>query len=461
MTLLGALFPGSGYLYSGRRALGALVLLAWLGAIGAVVWYFGRDIRTALDFAFDPVRLKMAAALLGLALLVWAFVVFTSYRLVRPRTRPRWHTAVGNLAVLTLMVGALVPATYAARSALATADAVEQVFAGNTSATTPTGVTEDDPWAGQDRVNVLLLGGDGGKGRTGVRTDTVILLSMNTHTGKTVMFSLPRNMMYAEFPEKSPLHDIYPEGFGYGGTDDPGFYMLNAIYGQIPSLYPGLLGKSDNEGADAIKQAVSGSLGVPVDYYLLVNLAGFREVVDAMGGVTVNINEPVAIEGNTDAGIPPIGYLEPGPDQHLDGYHALWFARGRYGSDDYARMERQRCMVDALVEAANPMNLLTRYLDLVRAGKEIIYTDIPLNVAPAFVDLALEVKGAKVKSVVFKTSEKFFSGDPDYDYVRETVQRALHPTKRKPGQPKPDKTEEDTKDVCAYAPQDEVVVASE
>ena len=132
--------------------------------------------------------------------------------------------------------------------------------------------------------------------------------------------------------------------------------MLNAIYGQVPALYPGILGESDNEGADALKQAVAGSLGVPVDYYVLVNLLGFQQVVDAIGGVTVNVNEPVAINGNTDRGIPPTGYLEPGPDQHLDGFHALWFARGRWGSDDYERMLRQRCMVDAIVEAADPVD---------------------------------------------------------------------------------------------------------
>jgi LCP family protein required for cell wall assembly len=461
LTVLGALFPGSGYLYAGRRAAGLLVLGAWLALLGGAGWYFGRDVRTALDLAFDPARLKVAATLLGLGFLVWAFVVLTSYRLVRPASRPRSHTVVGNVVVATLCLAAVAPATYAARSVLATAKAVETVFDDNESATTPKGVTEEDPWAGTDRVNVLLLGGDGGEGRTGVRTDTVILVSIDTHTGKTVMFSLPRNMMYAEFPADSPLHDVYPDGYGRNGSEDPGFYMLNAIYGQIPERHPGILGKSDNEGADAVKQAVEGSLGIPVDYYLLVNLAGFREVVDAMGGVTVNINEPVAIEGNTDAGIPPIGYLEPGPDQHLDGYHALWFARGRYGSDDYARMERQRCMVDALVEAANPVNLLTRYLALVKAGEDIIYTDIPLDVAPAFVDLALEIKGAKVKSVVFRPSEEFFSGDPDYDYVRETVHKALHPARRKPGQPKPPKTSDDTKDACAYQPADEVVTATD
>ena len=83
--------------------------------------------------------------------------------------------------------------------------------------------------------------------------------------------------------------------------------MLNAIYGQVPVNHPGILGKSDNEGADAVKQAVEGSLGIPVDYYVLVNLAGFQEIVDAMGGITVNVNEPVAIQGDTDAGHPAGG----------------------------------------------------------------------------------------------------------------------------------------------------------
>ena len=84
MTLLGALVPGSGYLYAGRRALGVTVLLAWLAVISVIAWYFGRDMRTSLDLAFDPALLKVAALVLGVGLVVWAFVVFTSYRLVRP-----------------------------------------------------------------------------------------------------------------------------------------------------------------------------------------------------------------------------------------------------------------------------------------------------------------------------------------------------------------------------------------
>ena len=77
------------------------------------------------------------------------------------------------------------------------------------------------------------------------------------------------------------------------------------MYDQVPALHPGILGRSDNEGADAVKQAVSGSLGLSVDYYVLVNLAGFEQIVDAMGGVTVNINVPIPVGGRPGFGIPP------------------------------------------------------------------------------------------------------------------------------------------------------------
>jgi polyisoprenyl-teichoic acid--peptidoglycan teichoic acid transferase len=452
MTVLAAVVPGSGYLYAGRRWLGAVVLVGWAACLGAVAWYFGRDLRTRLaDLAFDTTALKVLAVLLGLALLTWAFVVLTSYRLVRPRVRPRWHTAVGyTTVVLVLLVGAA-PVVRAAQYALVQADLVETVLPDDgVSPTIPRGVSTEDPWAGQDRVNVLLLGGDGGADRTGVRTDTVILVSIDTASGATVMFSLPRNMMYAQFPEGTPLHDLYPDGF-QTNQGDPGFDMLNAIYGQVPVLHPGVLGESDNEGADAVKQAVAGSLGVPVDYYLLVNLEGFKTVVDAIGGITVNINEPVAINGDTDRGIPPTGYLQPGPDQELDGFEALWFARGRYGSDDYARMDRQRCAVDALIEAADPLTLLSKYTDLAAASKDIVATDVPRSLGSPLVQLLLKVKEAKIRSVVFRASEQFFSGDPDYDYVRDTVDKALYPPKKK-AKRKAEKPEavENPVDACAY-----------
>jgi LCP family protein required for cell wall assembly len=447
ITVFGAVLPGAGYLWS-RRRLGYAVLVPFLLGVAVTAYYVG-DLTRAVDLAFDPTRLRVARFALGALLAAWVFVVATTYLMVRPVAMVRLEKALGVLVVTLLCVLGGIPAVQAVRIADSQADLVATVFDNEQTATAPEDVTEEDPWGDRDRVNVLLLGGDGGVGRTGIRTDSVILLSMDTHSGKSVMFSLPRNMMNAQFPEDSPLHDVFPDGFR--GEGDPGSWMLNAVYGQVPALHPGILGRSENEGADAIKEAVSGSLGTHVDYYVLINLLGFQQLVDAIGGVTVNINEPIAINGNTDAGIPPTGYLQPGPDQHLNGFHALWYSRGRWGSDDYQRMLRQRCMVSAIVDAADPLNVLRRYQDLAKAGKEILRTDVPRDLMPAFVDLALKVKEKKMRSIAFISSDEFFSGDPDFEWMRSVVDKALDSKGKGGDQDDPGKAVK-TDDACGYHP---------
>jgi hypothetical protein len=90
-------------------------------------------------------------------------------------------------------------------------------------------------------------------------------------------------------------------------------------------------------------------------------------------------------------------------------------------------MERQRCMVDAIIEEARPLNLLRRYQALAAVGQEIVRTDIPSRLMPAFVDLATAVKNSSVRSVVFRKSQRFAPSDPDFPWVRSQVRKALRP----------------------------------
>jgi LCP family protein required for cell wall assembly len=442
VVLLGAVVPGAGLLRV-RRWSGLLLLLPTLAAIGLAVYgYVELGLHPMLELASDPARLEDVALIGAGVTLVWSLSLVATYLAARPQPRTRVRAAVGALTAGLLVVALAAPPAVAIRYAVVQADLVHTLFEDNDTATTrelPHEITRRDPWGGLNTVSVLLLGGDYGPGRTGVRTDTAVLVRADIKTGDVVMFSLPRNLMNAQFPAGSPLSDLYPDGFR--GDGDQGNWMLNAIYGQVPLLHPGVLGKSSNEGADAVKQAVEGSLGIPVDYYALVNLGGFRQLVEAMGGVTVDINEYVAVQGDQSAGIPPVEWLHPGPEQHLDGYHALWFARGRYGSSDYSRMLRQRCLIGDLIDEADPVTLLSRYQQLAKAGKEIVQTDIPARLLPAFVELAMRAKDGDVRSVAFITSPEFFSGDPDYDWMREKVQKALDPPEKPlPTEPPPPST---------------------
>ena len=168
------------------------------------------------------------------------------------------------------------------------------------------------------------------------------------------------------------------------------------------------------------------ALGLTIDYFVLVNMDGFSQLIDALGGITVNVNYWVPINGVTSTGELPDDYIAPGPNQHMDGRRALDFARGRFGLSDYLRMDRQRCMINAMVNAADPMTLLTRYQQIAASTQNIVSTDIPQSVVGDFADLALKVKEAGIRSVVFDDSV-ITPAYPDYDKMRSLVEDSLHP----------------------------------
>jgi anionic cell wall polymer biosynthesis LytR-Cps2A-Psr (LCP) family protein len=130
------------------------------------------------------------------------------------------------------------------------------------------------PWAAGNRLNILLLGGDAGPERHGLRTDTMIVASIEPSTGQAALLGVPRNMKNVPLPEslahQFPCH-CWPD-------------LLNALYGyaeQHPELFP----TSPHPGATALQQTIGHLLGIQVDHYALVDLGGFVDVIDALGGV--------------------------------------------------------------------------------------------------------------------------------------------------------------------------------
>ena len=154
-------------------------------------------------------------------------------------------------------------------------------------------------------------------------------------------------------------------------------------------------------------------------------------MINALGGITVNINTYIPIGGNTDLGIPPKEYLKPGPNQHLKGREALWYARGRYGSDDFARMDRQRCVIDAIIKQANPANMLARYEEIAKAGKEIVKTDMPQEVLPLMVDLSPAGQGRqRPQRRVQARRRRLLQPQPRLHLMRKRVKTAIKETKK-------------------------------
>ena len=448
LTVVGAVIPGSGFWFAGRRLLGAVIVGVAVAGLVAALLLGLLDPHLYLHSVVQPKRLLGLTIAFVVVALAWMAVIMFSHLELRPSQLTTAQRVIGVSVAIVLCILVATPFAVGASYAYTTRDFITNVFPqAPKSKTIPKNVTADNPWSGQPRVNILLLGGDGGVDRQGVRTDSMVVASINTTTGDTVLFSLPRNLEDAPFPPDSTLAQVYPHGFQ--GPGDIGNWLLNAVYREVPLQHPGLLGPTDNEGADALKMSISQILGLNVNYYVLINLQGFVELVNALGGITVNINAPAPIGGNHDLNIPPTGYISPGPNRHLDGFDALWFARGRWTTDDYDRMERQRCVIDAVINQANPENLLLRYQKIAEAGKKIARTDLPQALLPALVDLGLKVKDAKVSSVVFQPNAHFDPASPDFGYMRSVVQHALNPSPAAHHKPK---IIQQSKTACAYNP---------
>jgi LCP family protein required for cell wall assembly len=424
MTAIGALLPGTAFLAAGYRKLGWTLLAGFVALVGLGAWLATGGQHVAVRMAVSPTGLLLIIAVAVAVAVVWSLVVIAGYRVLAPDSTSRGQHMLGSLLVTLLAFGVAAPAFEAAHLAAVQRNLITGLFGDDVESATVPDEAAVNPWGSKDRVNVLLLGGDGGADRDGIRTDTVIVASIDTDTGATTTFSLPRNLEELPFPEDSPLHDAYPDGFWAGAESES---LLNAVYRNGPAQHPDILGPTDNPGADFLKLGVGEALGLTIDYYLLVNLEGFSQLIDALGGITVNVNYYVPIGGEPSLGYLPDDYFTPGPNQHMDGWHALAFARGRFGLTDYQRMDRQRCMINAIVSAADPLTLLSRYQQIAATTQDIVTTDIPQSVVGDFADLALKVKGAGIQSVVFDDSV-IRPAYPDYDVIRSTVQQALSTT---------------------------------
>jgi polyisoprenyl-teichoic acid--peptidoglycan teichoic acid transferase len=443
-TVAGTVVPGLGLILARRRVVGGIILAAFATLVLAVGLWAVTDPAGLASVAVRPAMLTgLSVALIVLAL-AWVAVVVATHLSLRGALSTAQRLLGGALVgVLAFAVAA--PMAVAARYSYEQASLVDNVFKSqdqtksatrpslNARPTQPNGQPQPDPWETKPRLNILLLGGDAGRGRVGTRTDTIILASIDTKTGNTTLFSLPRNTANMPFPLTSPLRRYFPNGFTNGDSQDPERF-LNSMYEAVPDTVPkDILGPTDNLGADALKLSVGEALGLKVDYYVLVNLRGFQTMVDALGGITVNVNSYVPIGGvsEEDRNVPPSDYIEPGPNQKLDGRKALWFARGRYGSDDFARMDRQRCVINAIIEQANPANLVARYERIAKAGKQLVLTDIPQEVLPLLVNLSLRVQKGETRSVLFQQGvANFRSYDPDFPAMRRLVRQALAESSR-------------------------------
>ncbi|MDN5688085.1 MAG: LCP family protein [Brachybacterium sp.] len=419
-TVLTALLPGSGLITTHLRRIG-WVLLAILALAAVTLTAFlviGDPMRNGMMLLTNRsvlIAIMVTAVVVGL---VWALQIVVANLAHSRQQHLEGSKRYIALALAALMVVAVAfPIGRSAQSLWAAQGLLGSttVFGGR-DGEGRTLAEGKDPWADTERVNVMLLGQDAGADRTGTRPDTIMMASVDTETGQTALFSIPRNLEKVEFPEGTPAAEEFPDGFDYYGPDQD---LINAVWTwaeEHSDLFP----DDPNPGLTATRWAVEETLGLDTDYYAMVNLQGFEDIVNAIGGVDLVVERRIPIGG----GAGPIdGYIEPG-SQKLDGYHALWYARSREGSNDFDRNCRQQRIVRAVAEEADPATLAMSVPRLVSATEANIQTDIPVSNLDAFVDLALRIKDGGFTSYPI-TPDVTPSGNPDYEYLESWVQASI------------------------------------
>ena len=249
------------------------------------------------------------------------------------------------------------------------------------------------------RVTVLLIGTDAGYGRPGARADSINVATVDLKTGNVAMFGIPRNTAGVPLGEKTAAAlkmTVFPE-------------IINALYGAV-SKHPEIAPKGGDPGAEAIRETASLILGIPIDYYAVVNMMGLVDVVNAFGGVDINLQQALHITyAPLEEGEQKTSYTFNVGINHMDGLEALAYARDRSDSSDYVRMGRQRCVLMALLYQNGVGSLMLKFPKIAAAIQKNVETNIPVSALPELVKMRSKVETNEMISVGF-TPPDWISG---------------------------------------------------
>jgi polyisoprenyl-teichoic acid--peptidoglycan teichoic acid transferase len=426
-ALLSCLLPGAGQLYLGRRRRGWAMVAVTVGCLAMAAGLLSEPTALSRMAVRPGALLALLVADVGL-LAFRAVAVVDAYLLAsggRTLTTPRQlrRSAAAGLAGILALTAA--PHAAAAFYDLQAYDLLTTVFSGSDPGWKASGrgggSGSNLVTAIPGRLTVLLLGGDAGPDRQGLRTDTMMVASIELKTGKAALFGLPRNLVRAPLPP-GPAADF----FGGRGFPRP----LNELYAFAELERRDLFPAGRRPGVLAVAGVAETMLGLPIDHYALVDLKGFVDVVDALGGVWVEVKKPIRVEVDRlgTGGPQPAYVMQPGR-RKMGGFTALAYARSRKTTSDYDRMQRQRCLLGSLAAQTDPAEVLRAFPRLVHVVKRSVATDIPANRLPALLE-AVGGNRAHVSTVGF-TPPTYTVGwsagypIPNVPLIQRTVRRLL------------------------------------
>lgn len=438
LLTLNFLVPGSAQVLAGSRKLGRFglgaTLFLWVALIGAGVWFFVAR-ESFIRVATNGIFLTVVQLLVLAYLVLWIVLTIDTLRLIRLVKVP----TISKLAIplVALLVLSLVGYGGVKLSSIAgSARGALEIFQPGPPI---------DPVDGY--YNVLLLGADSGEGRDSMRFDSISVVSVNAETGAVTIFGIPRDLVLFPFAEDSPMRNPELVGFDYrnyfeGHADDVCGWGggINQLTNAVEycrddlgvGIYPDAAASGSRPAVEATKDAAEGILGIKIPNYVFIDMHSFAQLVDALGGVDINVVERLPKGGGPAYEGEPaedwaIGWIEAG-QQHMDGDTAQWYARSRYTTNDWDRMRRQRELQQAILAQFTPAKVLSRFEQVAASGSAMVETDLPVAQLSRFFDLMLLAKEQSLTAVeLTPEGEGVDDENPDFAFIHELVQAKLYP----------------------------------
>jgi LCP family protein required for cell wall assembly len=421
-ALLTVLVPGLGHLVAGRLRLAALfglplVFLAAL-AVGLLVSTTTDQLVGALlDDRVLVLVLALEAALLGWRLLALGSSL-TDRRLPRLRMRD-------TLPVIALVILVAAPQAYAGVVSQAVRESANDVFVedgassgawqpvatptstlpaslapGATTGPSPTPSPSPTATPAVGRINVLILGVDAGVGRNTYLTDTMIVASLDPVARTVSLLSFPRDLVDVPLPG--------------GGAFSGKINSLLSYARRNPAAFPG----SSGDGHDVLMAAFGEMTGLQIDYYAQVNLGGFVAVVNALGGIEVNVARAFCDPLYDEYGFTK-GFAITAGRHELNGNQALAYARIRKanGESDLTRQARQQEVLSGIRDRVVEGGFLADPVGFLRAMGKTVETNIPRSLVPELVEYARTVDRSGTYRAIVTGSKLIRAGFDARGYI--------------------------------------------
>jgi polyisoprenyl-teichoic acid--peptidoglycan teichoic acid transferase len=255
---------------------------------------------------------------------------------------------------------------------------------------------QDAPAQELGRTTVLILGLDVRPGAQALRSDSIIVLTVNPQTGSAGMLSVPRDMAV-----RDPMT---------GET-----VKVNTIYGlgEIRG-YPG-------GGPEYMRQTLSELTGYPIDYYVTINFDGFKQIIDLINGIEIDVPRDIIDKKYPTEDYGTEELFIPKGQQHMDGELALKYARTRHADSDSGRAARQQQVImaikDKVTQPGQMAALLPRIPGLTIAMANSVQTDMPMERAIALARALDKANLDNVTRVVVDSKMGKVTDDQKWGYL--------------------------------------------